>query len=76
VFGRALAQEVLAAPRHITAKQLVSAHRHETILVPTEERGTIEDIDTPADYERIAGETLEAALARAAERKGGLPLKK
>jgi molybdenum cofactor cytidylyltransferase len=64
VFGRNLMAEMVEAPPGATTKELVLRHRQEAVLVPTEERGTIEDIDTREDYERFFGISLESELAR------------
>lgn len=64
IFGRALIAELLAAPPDANPKAIVAAHKAGAVLLPTEERNTIEDIDDPEDYFRLTGETLDAALAR------------
>ena len=69
IFGRSLIAELLAEPPGANPKGIVARHRAEAVWLPTTERGTIEDVDTPDDYYRIAGETLSSALERQNSRK-------
>ncbi len=64
IFRRALFHEILHTPIQEGLKGLVSRHREEIALLPTEEIAAIEDIDTPEDYFRLTGERLESALRR------------
>jgi molybdenum cofactor cytidylyltransferase len=64
IFGKALIGELLAAPSGANPKLIVARHKKNAVWLPTDERGTVEDIDTPEDYLRLTGETLTAALAR------------
>lgn len=64
IFGRGLIEELLAAPLDASPKLIVERHRREAVWQETDERGTVEDIDTPDDYFRLTGETLASALAR------------
>jgi len=64
IFGRTLIEELLAAPIDASPKLIVARHRAEAAWLTTEETGTIEDIDTPEDYFRLTGETVESALAK------------
>jgi len=50
IFSRRLFSELLAAPLEAGAKQVVHAHRAETLEIETSEPGVVIDIDTPADY--------------------------
>ena len=63
IFGRTLIEELLAVPPGQTPKTIVSRHRPDAAWLATAETGTIEDIDTPEDYFRCTGVTLESALA-------------
>lgn len=67
IFSRTLFKEILETPLHEGLKKLVLRHSHEMSLLPTNELATIKDIDTPEDYFKFMGETLEAALARGAK---------
>lgn len=67
IFRRTLFRELLATDVNEGPKSLVLRHQHDTALFHTEETATIEDIDTPEDYRRLTGESLESALARAQE---------
>ncbi len=64
IFGQALICELLAAPQEVNPKMIVAGHKSGEVRLPTDERGTVEDCDTPDDYLRLTGETLGDALAR------------
>ena len=55
VFAARLFPELAAADVAVGARQVVRAHAAETVDVPVEDEGAFEDIDTPADYERLIG---------------------
>jgi len=69
IFGRSLIAELLAAPPEANPKGIVARHSAEAVWLPTTERGTIQDVDTPDDYCRVTGETLSSALERRKSRK-------
>jgi molybdenum cofactor cytidylyltransferase len=50
IFSSRLFPELLAAPLEIGAKQVVHAHRAETLEIETSEPGVVIDVDTPGDY--------------------------
>lgn len=50
LFSSRLFPELLAAPLEIGAKQVVHAHRAETLEIETSEEGVVIDIDTPGEY--------------------------
>ena len=52
------------APLEEGPKKIISRYQHATALLPSEESATVQDIDSPADYEALTGENLSAALAR------------
>jgi molybdenum cofactor cytidylyltransferase len=64
IFHRALFQEFMDAPLEEGPKKIILRHQQATALLPTEESGSVQDIDTPAEYEALTGESLNAALAR------------
>lgn len=64
IFSSSLCPELLALPAGEGAKSVVLHHADRTVLLPTSESATVEDIDTPEDYYRLTGEELAAALAR------------
>ncbi len=64
IFRRTLFPAIMNLPPGERLKTLVLERRQDTALLPTEEVATIEDVDTPADYLKFMGETLEAALSR------------
>jgi molybdenum cofactor cytidylyltransferase len=69
IFHRSLFQEFMDAPLEEGPKKILARHQQETAILPTGESGAIHDIDTPADYQSLTGETLASALARADARK-------
>ena len=69
IFGRNLIAELLAAPPGANPKDIVARHGTDAAWLPTTERGTIEDVDTPEDYYRLTGEKLQPALERQKIRK-------
>lgn len=64
IFHRALFQEFMDAPLEEGPKKILQRHQHATTVLPTEESATVQDIDTPADYQALTGVTLDSALAR------------
>ncbi len=64
IFGRELIRELQTAPPGVNFKQVVSRYRDGAAWLATEEAGTVDDIDSPDDYFRLTGETLESALSR------------
>jgi molybdenum cofactor cytidylyltransferase len=64
VFHRTLFQEFMDAPLEEGPKQILLRHQRATAVLPTEELASVQDIDTPADYQELTGESLDSALAR------------
>ena len=64
IFGRGIFQELLQTPIEAGPKDLVRRHAAQTALLPCNEPGVVEDIDTPEEYFRFTGETLKDALRR------------
>jgi molybdenum cofactor cytidylyltransferase len=52
LFSRELFPELLAASLQVGAKEVVHAHRSETLEIETTEEGITIDIDTPEEYRR------------------------
>jgi molybdenum cofactor cytidylyltransferase len=65
IFHRSLFKEFMDAPLEEGPKKILLRHESEIAILPTEETGTIRDIDTPADYQALTGEELKTALAKA-----------
>jgi molybdenum cofactor cytidylyltransferase len=65
IFHRTLFQEFMDAPLEEGPKKILLRHQNATAILPTEESAVVEDIDTPADYQALTGESLDSALARA-----------
>jgi molybdenum cofactor cytidylyltransferase len=64
IFHRALFREFMEAPLEEGPKNIIVRHHTATALLPTNESASVQDIDTPADYEALTGENLNAALER------------
>ena len=64
IFRQHLWVELLRVPLGEGPKSVVAAHAADTALLSCDEPATIDDIDTPEDYLRLTGETLEQALRR------------
>jgi molybdenum cofactor cytidylyltransferase len=64
VFHRDLFQEFMETPLEEGPKNILARHARETAEILTEEPGVVEDIDTPAEYEALTGDSLENALRR------------
>ena len=65
ILSPALFQEILDTPTEAGMKGVVQRHQDAIALLPTGESSVAHDIDTPEDFFKLTGETLEAALARA-----------
>ncbi len=68
IFGRELFEEMMEVPLHEGLKKLVMRHMDRAAILPTEESAAIDDIDTPEDYFRLTGESVEVAMRRRAVR--------
>jgi molybdenum cofactor cytidylyltransferase len=64
IFHRALFQEFMGAAFEEGPKQILERHRGTTAVLPTSEIASVQDIDTPADYLDLTGESLGSALAK------------
>jgi CTP:molybdopterin cytidylyltransferase MocA len=56
IFDRRVFDELRAAPLDAGARLVVRAHWDESIDVPVSDRGSLRDIDTPADYQQLREE--------------------
>ncbi len=54
-FSQTLFAEIEDAPDKVGARQVVWNHATEVLEIPTEDRGIIEDIDTPEQYKDLMG---------------------
>jgi molybdenum cofactor cytidylyltransferase len=54
-FSAALAAEFLALPPDATARDVVNRHTGEVEYIEVDDRGVLDDIDDPRDYERLTG---------------------
>jgi molybdenum cofactor cytidylyltransferase len=61
-----LFQEFMEIPLEEGPKNIFVRHRQATAVFATDELAAVQDIDTPADYYALTGETLDCALARTA----------
>jgi molybdenum cofactor cytidylyltransferase len=64
IFHRILFQEFMDAPLEEGPKKILLRNQHATFLLPTEEPAAVQDIDTPAEYQALTGESLDSALSR------------
>ena len=64
IFHRTLFREFMEAPLSAGPKKILFRHEQDSALLPTEESACVVDIDTPADYLALTGESLESALKR------------
>ena len=64
IFSKELFPELLEAPLQEGGRGVVLRHQDRIALLPTEDTATIADIDTPDDYYKLTGETVEEALRR------------
>ena len=64
IFHRSLFREFREIPLDEVPKKMILRHLQDTAEFSTDESAIVQDIDTPADYEALTGETLESALAR------------
>ena len=55
VVSRRVADELLAAPKSVSPKDVIRRHREATVFVDLDDPAIVEDIDTPEDY-RAVGE--------------------
>ena len=65
ILSAALFQEILDTPTEAGMKGVVQRHQDDIALLLTAESAVAHDIDTPEDFFKLTGETLEGALARA-----------
>jgi molybdenum cofactor cytidylyltransferase len=64
IFHRILFQEFMDAPMEEGPRSIILRHQKATVLMPTQESASVQDIDTPEEYEALTGEGLHAALSR------------
>lgn len=62
IFRRRLFHEFMETPLNEGPKKLIRRHEADTVLLPTDETGTIHDIDTPSDYETACGIKLDSMV--------------
>ncbi len=53
LFGTRLCQELLALPVDHSPKELIRSYEKDTAFLETDDPGTVEDIDTPAEFEAL-----------------------
>jgi molybdenum cofactor cytidylyltransferase len=66
VFHRLLFQEFMDAPLEEGPKAILLKHQHSSAILKTEELASVNDIDTPAEYQTLTGESLDSALKNTA----------
>jgi len=63
IFDRSLFPEFQAARLEEGPKNIILSRLHECALLSTAESAVVEDVDTPEDYLKLTGISLESALA-------------
>jgi molybdenum cofactor cytidylyltransferase len=64
IFHRALFPEFMETTLKGGPKEILLRHQDATAVLQTSESGSVQDIDTPADYLALTGENLDSVLAR------------
>ena len=64
IFHRSLFQEFMNEPLTQGPREILVRHQCETSMLEVQETFAVKDIDTPADYLELTGETLDSALKR------------
>ena len=62
IFRRDLFAELMKAPLAEGPKKMILRYQAATAVLPTNETGTIQDIDTPSDYENAFGKKLDGLM--------------
>ena len=60
IFHRTMFHEFMNAPMEKGAKGIISRYESETCFLPTDEDAAFTDIDTPADYQALTGQSLDS----------------
>lgn len=55
IFAESILDELRRAELAMGARPIIQAHRADIVDVPVDDDGAFDDIDTPEEYERIAG---------------------
>jgi molybdenum cofactor cytidylyltransferase len=64
IFHRSLFKEFMEAPLAKGPKEILVRHQKETAALHVQEEFSVKDVDTPAEYQNLTGETLDSALKR------------
>ena len=64
IFHRTLFPEFMEISPNDGPKRILSRHKHDWAVLATEESACVQDIDTPADYRNLTGESLDSVLGR------------
>jgi molybdenum cofactor cytidylyltransferase len=64
IFHRDLFPEFMSAPLEEGPKKILLLHQQETEELQTEESAAIQDVDTPSDYLKLTGTTLDVVKLR------------
>ena len=62
IFHRKNFREFMDAPLEDGPKAILLKYQHASAILKTEELASVRDIDTPAEYQTLTGESLESAL--------------
>jgi molybdenum cofactor cytidylyltransferase len=63
IFHRELFHDFMEAPLDEGPRRILTSHRADTAILPTDEPGTVYDFDTPSDYEDAFGKSLDSVTA-------------
>ena len=55
VAARSILNEILALPADSSPKNVIRAHREETVFVDVDDAGVVTDVDLPREYEELQG---------------------
>jgi molybdenum cofactor cytidylyltransferase len=64
IFHRTLFQEFMDALLEEGPKAILLKYQHASAVLKTEELASVLDIDTPAEYQTLTGESLDSALKK------------
>jgi molybdenum cofactor cytidylyltransferase len=64
IFHRTMFHEFMDASMEKGAKGIISRYESETCFLSTDESAAFTDIDTPSDYQTLAGQSLDSVLGK------------
>jgi CTP:molybdopterin cytidylyltransferase MocA len=64
IFHRTIFKEFMDAPLLEGPKAILLKYQHASAVLKTEELACVQDIDTPAEYQTLTGESLDSTLKK------------